>query len=563
MIQRRARIVSLWVVSTLILLGACPFGIISAQEAQPTTAPLAAPASTATPIPRPVAADPTVKAAAPELAALQTGLVQVYERVNPSVVTVWGAVDAYWEDEPEVDEEGVRQRAMVRAPSSKLAALDLPVIEYPLGSGFIWDMAGHIVTNNHVITGGSTFSIAFADGLRVPAELVAQESESDLAVLKVDPTGLDLPPIAVGDSTKVRVGQPVIVIGNPFGFYEGSLSFGVVSALGRSLLPEITAEMLFKPTYQIPDIIQTDAAINPGNSGGVMVDMAGQLLGVPAAGVDQAEGLGLVIPSVIVKQVVPALIEAGQYEYPWLGIYSSVLTPDLVKAMKLLKTQRGAFVLTVAADSPADAAGLRGSDRLVVTEDQALAVGGDLITAIDDQPVRRPEDLDIYLIRDTRVGDDVILSFLRGRAAMTATLTVAARPDEDAEVSEAQPTDAEDARVWLGIAPFTLTPEVAEAMAFDPDRTGVLIQTLVKGSPADQAKLRGGYKTYTLESGYTVTLGGDVIIAIDDRPVADVDGLLAALQGKSPGDAVTLTILRDSEQLDVAMVLGVPPAGTM
>lgn len=555
--QPSVRTLSFLAVIVLTLGGLFSSATLSAQEAQPTQAPTAV-----IPTPRPTASAPVAKSPLLSAVDLQTVLEQVYEKVNPSVVTVWGEIEYPGEAQSAVDGENTQGRAVKRGRNASGAEIGLSTLDWPLGSGFIWDKTGHIVTNNHVVDGASVFSIAFADGLRVSAELVAQEPDSDLAVLKVDPAGLDLLPIAVGDSIRVRVGQPVIVIGNPLGYYEGSLTFGVVSALGRSLSPEYTLEMFFKPTYQIPDIIQTDAALNPGNSGGVMVDLEGRLLGVPAAGVDDTEGLGLVIPSVIVKRVVPALIEEGRYEYPWLGIYSTALYPDLVNAMKWPKTQRGAFVMAVAADSPADAADIRGSSKLIVTDDTTLSVGGDLITAIDSQPVRRPEDLDIYLIRNASVGEDVTLSFIRGSAAMTTTLTVAARPDDDDPEEEEMPEGA-SAPVWLGIDPFTLTPEIAEAMALDKNRTGVLIQTLVTGSPADKARLRGGYKTYTLENGYTITIGGDVIIAADDRSVEDIDGLIAVLKEKSPGDTVTLTVLRDGEQVDVSVILGAPPSGTM
>ncbi len=555
--QRSICMLSFLAAIGLIFGGLFPPAVLLAQETQPTPTPAAPPA-------RPTAVIAEAKSTLLAAGDLQGVLEQVYEKVNPSVVTVWGAVEYPQEDTAAVEDQKTGGRTANRKSDAKPLAFDLPALEYPLGSGFIWDKAGHIITNNHVVEGGSEFSIAFADGLRLPVKLVAQESESDLAVLKVDSDGLDLRPITVGDSTKVRVGQPVIVIGNPLGYYEGSLTFGVVSALGRSLTPGFTLEMLFKPSYQIPDIIQTDAALNPGNSGGVMVDLEGRLLGVPAAGVDEAEGLGFVIPSVIVKRVVPALIEKGVYEYPWLGLFSTALTPDLVTAMKWPKAQRGAFVMAVVADSPADVADVRGSSKLVVTEDGTLSVGGDLITAIDDQPVRRPEDLDIYLIRNAEVGEDVTLSFVRGTATMTATLTVAARPGEDQEQSADEPlSETAGAPVWLGIDPFTLTSEVAEAMALALDRTGVLIQTLVNGSPADKARLRGGYKTYTLENGNTVTLGGDVIISADDRPVKNIDGLVAVLKEKTPGDTVILTILRDGEQLDMPVILGVPPSGTM
>ncbi|MDQ1300209.1 MAG: serine protease Do, partial [Chloroflexota bacterium] len=277
---------------------------------------------------------PAERPAALTLAAgdLEGRLEEIYSSANPSVVNIRVAVQ----------------------PAGSMSG-QAPMAQGE-GSGFVWDSQGHIVTNNHVVDGAQRVTVTFADGATIPATVVGTDPESDLAVIKVNSAAVKLQPIGVGDSTGVKVGQFVVAIGNPFGL-EGSMSFGIVSALGRSLSASGESATTGQgASYTIPDIIQTDAPVNPGNSGGVLLDLAGNLIGVPSAiesPVRASSGVGFAIPSALVKQVVPELLRSGQFVPPWIGISGGTLSPAGATEMGLAEPQRGALVATVAQDSPA------------------------------------------------------------------------------------------------------------------------------------------------------------------------------------------------------------------
>ena len=316
-------------------------------------------------------------------------LIEVYRKVNPSVVNV-----------------------------TNLARLELfaeEVIPQGEGSGFVWDEQGHIVTNAHVVEGADEVQITLHDGLTMPARVVGVDPDSDLAVVKVDPQGLELRPVELGNIDDVVVGQRAIAIGNPFG-YEGTLTQGIVSAIGRTI-PSLTA-------FAIPEAIQTDAAINPGNSGGPLLDSQGRLIGVNAqieSAVRANAGVGFAVPVNIVKRVVPALIAEGHYDHSWLGISGRTYSPAWADALGFPEETRGAYVMYVEPEGPSDKAGLRAGTRqtdvllgLDFGQPVYLAAGGDLIVAIDDQPVEKFDDLLVYLERYTSPGDRVELTVLRG-----------------------------------------------------------------------------------------------------------------------------------------------------
>jgi serine protease Do len=302
-----------------------------------------------------------------------------------------------------------------------------------LGSGFIWDTQGNIVTNNHVVEGANSITVTFYDGSTVDASLVGTDVDSDLAVIKVNTNdvnayGIRLQPVGVADSTQLKVGQMAIAIGNPFGL-EGTMTVGFISGLGRLLSTNLDA---VGPSYSIPDIIQTDAAINPGNSGGVLLDGNGELIGVTNSietTTGTNAGVGFAIPSAIVKQVVPALIHSGRYDHPYLGISVFSLTPDLAKAMDLPSTQRGALVVTVTADSPADKAGLKASEQTVTINGQEFNVGGDVIIAFNGQTIKSSDDLITFLARSGVVGQTATLTVLRNGQQMEIQVTLGARPN--------------------------------------------------------------------------------------------------------------------------------------
>ncbi len=379
-----------------------------------TTAVVAsqAPASNA---PTPAAGTPgeptvaPIQIAADEGADLEPLLYQaVYERVNPSVVYI------------------ENQTRLARSNSTLPAGS---------GSGFVWDVVGHIVTNNHVVSGADRLQVTFFDGVTLPAELVGTDPDSDLAVIKVDPKLAHLVPVTLGDISQVKVGQRAIAIGNPFGLV-GTMTTGIVSAIGRSLPSNPDSAQ----SYNIPQVIQTDAAINPGNSGGPLLNDRGEVIGVnfqirSDAGTNS--GVGFAIPVNIVQRVVPALIAEGKYQHAYLGIRGQTYSPAWAEALGFSTEVRGAYVMEVVNGGPAGRAGLRGATTptdvilgLSATGPIYLQRGGDLIIAIDDQPVRAFDDILVYLENYKSPGDKVELTVLRAgaRGETRITVTLAARP---------------------------------------------------------------------------------------------------------------------------------------
>ena len=311
----------------------------------------------------PLPGSPSLSTASP--IALEALIESIYNQVNPSVVNV----------------------QVILPPSSSN-----PQGGAALGSGFVWDNQGDIVTNNHVVNGATRITVTYYDGTTVDADLVGADSDSDLAVIRVKTISIQVQPVVLADSTQLKVGQVAIAIGNPFGL-QSTMTVGFVSSLGR-LLP--ANENAVGPTYNIPDIIQTDAAINPGNSGGVLLDDTGKVMGVTssiATTSGSSSGVGFAIPAAIVEQVIPSLIKTGHYDHPYLGVSIGSLNPDLAAAMKLPPNQRGALVGTVTTGSPAGKAGLQASQTLVTINGQQTAVGGDVIIAYNGQVVKSSDDL--------------------------------------------------------------------------------------------------------------------------------------------------------------------------
>jgi serine protease Do len=352
------------------------------------------------------------------LDTLESVFEQVYAQVNPSVVNIQVV---------EKIDTTARQNSFGFGNQTPQDQIPLTVE----GSGFVWDTQGHIVTNNHVVSGASQIRVTFADGSTVEAKLVGGDPYSDLAVIQVDVPASQLTPVEITDSTQVKVGEIVIAIGNPYGF-EGSMSQGIISGLGRSLPAELNNNTTQSgATYSIPDIIQTDASINPGNSGGVLVDENGKLVGVTFAiesSTNSNSGVGFAIPSAIVKKVVPSLIQSGSYKYSWLGISATYLTLDLAQAMGLGANQQGALVVTVTADGPASKAGLQASDQSTTINGVEYPIGGDVITAINGQTVKRFDDVISYLFNSTQPGQTITLTVLRQGHEQQVKLTLGERP---------------------------------------------------------------------------------------------------------------------------------------
>lgn len=528
--------------------------VASTSDQQPSAAP-AAPAPKQVTVPAPLANG--------DLAAIESAFEDIYTAVNPSTVHVQVTVKQSAMDLPGLDQlPGLPDLPGLPNPfgSPDQGSPEAPqeFFSHGTGSGFVWDKQGHIVTNNHVIENAEKVSVVFADGSQADAEVVGADPDSDLAVLKVDVDADKLQPVQVADSDAVKVGQIAVAIGNPFGL-ENTMTIGFVSALGR-LLPVGSQTALTTGQYSIPDVIQTDAAINPGNSGGVLVDSQGRVIGVTAAiesPVRANSGVGFVIPSNIVARVVPELIKDGSFEHTWIGISGTALTPDLAKGMDLDAGQRGAIVIEVTPDSPADKAGLRGSDRTITLDGETVKVGGDVIVDIDGTPIQAIDDVIAYLARSTEVGQTITATVLRDGKEKEIKIELEARPQaKSTDTRQAQSQSASP--VWLGIQGGDLSPQLAEAMKLSKDQVGVLVEQVEQGSPADEAGLRGGYKPFSVD-GQSRMLGGDVIVAIDDQDVTNMTDLRDFLGKAEAGQEVTLTVLRDGKETELSVTLAERP----
>jgi 2-alkenal reductase len=278
-----------------------------------------------------------------------------------------------------------------------------------------------------VIDGADTISVTFYDGTVVPAKLVGADPDSDMAVIKVNETSLPLQPVTLADSTRLKVGQLAVAIGNPFGL-QGTMTVGFVSGLGR-VLP--ANENALGPTYSIPDIVQTDASINPGNSGGVLLDGEGKIIGVTqsiATNSGTSSGVGFAIPSAIVQQVVPSLIKSGHYDHPYLGVTVVSLNPDLAAAMNLPANQRGALIVGITAGSPAEKAGLKAGQSDVTINGQSTSVGGDVVIAYDGQVIKSSDDLITVLARSGSIGQTITLTVLRSDQQVQVPIVLEKRP---------------------------------------------------------------------------------------------------------------------------------------
>ena len=364
----------------------------------------------ARPLPTPIPADIL------EEADVEERLVaNIYERVAPSVVHIRVVRRVSGAERPRFEIPG--WPGLPEGPDD--------FYQRGEGSGFVWDRDGHVITNYHVVQHAEEVEVTFFDGSTVSAEIVGTDPDSDLAVLRVDRSADRLFPVTLADSDEVFVGQRAIAIGNPFG-QEWTLTTGVVSALGRTL-PSGTSN------FSIPEMIQTDAAINPGNSGGPLLERDGRVIGVNTLIMSReraSAGVGFAIPGSIVEKVVPVLIEEGSYTYAWLGIVGQDLERETALAMDLPADQRGALVIEVVDESPAEDAGLEGSNQRVRQNGVQLQVGGDIIVAIEGQPVRTMDDLIVYLVKETQPDDRVTLEIVRDEREMTIEVTLSGRPGD-------------------------------------------------------------------------------------------------------------------------------------
>jgi serine protease Do len=368
-----------------------------------------------------------------------------------------------------------------------------------LGSGFIINADGYVVTNNHVVDGATDIRVKLADGRELTGKVVGGDAKTDLALLKVEATGL--PVVPLGDSEKLEVGEPVMAVGNPFGL-DQTVTTGIVSATGRAI-----------GAGPYDDFIQTDASINPGNSGGPLVNTRGEVVGVNtaiASGSGGSVGIGFAIPTNLVKPIVTQLAATGRVVRGWLGVSIQPLTPELATSFGLADTQ-GALVSSVTDGSPAARAGLR---------------RGDIITRYDGRPVSRWSDLP-RAVAETPIGRQLPLEVLRDGKRLTLSVTVARLEDDDRQAAAAQPSASK-----LGIAGRSLTPELAQSLNV-PTAGGVLVERVENGSRAETAGLAVG----------------DVIVEVDRTPVTSVEALRAALDKHQAGKPLLMLVHREGQAL--------------
>jgi S1-C subfamily serine protease len=335
-----------------------------------------------------------------DLAGSQDALIQLYKNANPGVVAI-----------------------RVLTPQGGA-----------LGSGFVIDDQGHIITNYHVVEGETDLEVAFSSGFKVRGKVIGTDLDSDLAVIEVNASANEIHPLKLGDSEQLQVGQTVVAIGNPFGL-QGTMTVGIVSGLGRTTQSQHTTAD--GGTFTAGNIIQTDAAINPGNSGGPLLNLNDEVVGVnqsirtdnfTTTGEPTNSGVGFAISINIVKRVAPSLISNGKYDYPYLGVNTSGTDMTLQQQQELGLTQStGVYVTGVTAGGPADRAGLIGGDTNDRTSD-GWPKGGDLIIAVDNHPVNNFNDLISYLVENKSPGDKVTLTVLRAGKQMSIDVTLDKRP---------------------------------------------------------------------------------------------------------------------------------------
>jgi serine protease Do len=374
-----------------------------------------------------------------------------------------------------------------------------------LGSGFIINAGGYVLTNNHVVDGATEIHVKLADGRDLSGKVVGRDSKTDLALVKIEGSGL--PAIPLGDSSALEVGAPVMAIGNPFGL-EQTVTTGIVSATGR---------VIGEGPYD--DFIQTDASINPGNSGGPLINAQGQAVGINTAIFSRtggSVGIGFAIPVNVAKPVVTQLAKSGHVERGWLGVSIQSLSPELAKSFGLGNTE-GALVASVMDNSPAQKAGMK---------------AGDVITEYNGRKVGRSEDLP-RAVADTPIGHAVPLTVLRDGKPTKLTATIARLEDTDQKVAEAQSEKGK-----LGVSVESLTPEVARQLGLSETR-GVVVKAVQDGSAAANAGIRAG----------------DVILEVDRHPVTTVAELKSAVDKHGKATPLLMLVHRDGSSLYAAVAL--------
>jgi Do/DeqQ family serine protease len=359
-----------------------------------------------------------------------------------------------------------------------------------MGSGFVIDTKGNIVTNNHVVEGADEVKVTFADGKTVPGKVVGTDPKSDIAVIRVEGVA-GLKPARFGDSDKMEVGEWTIAIGNPMGL-DHTVTVGVLSAKGRSG---------FGMT-QYEDFLQTDASINPGNSGGPLINLDGEVIGINTMIRGIGTGLNFAVPSSMAKPIAEQLIGGGKVHRPYIGIQMQDMTPEMARALGKSSPEKGAIVGTVQLGSPAAKAGVH---------------MGDVIVRVDNTKTDNSKMVQTTILRK-QIGQKVELAVWRDGKEEKLAVTTAELPND---MTEAQHGNAGEngSHAKLGIALQSLTPQLAERLNLPKGTKGALIGQVRQGSPGEEAGLQQG----------------DVIVEVDRKPVHGAEDAAAALNGNREG----------------------------
>jgi serine protease Do len=445
------------------------------------------------------------------------------------------------------------------------------------GSGFVYDDLGHIVTNYHVVGNSQetnlyerAFHITFLDGTTYLGRVIGADLYSELAVMTVENiTRESLVPLPLGNSSQLRIGQPVVAVGNPFGL-SGSMTEGIVSGLGRILPSSVPqGDLLLRQedtaSFLIPNIIQTDAVINPGNSGGPLLTTGGEVIGMNTAILSNTgvyAGVGSAIPSDIIKKVVPDLISTGTYRHPYIGIAGVDMSPEIADEMGL-NGSRGFLVTEVTSGSPAERSGIRGGGALTDINGRQIELGGDIIVEVDNVTVRKIEDLLSYLQSERSIGETVILNVIRDGKNQEIGMTLAARPTQQQQETEQRQQE----RPTLGINSINMTEQIAARMNLtqiqqqplsddqDGERGGVLVVDVFADGPAEKAGIRGGFIVADINR-TPIEIGGDVIVRIDDTMIPNVDALNKFIDNENIGDTIQVIVVRDSQLISIPVIVG-------
>ncbi|HEY2108027.1 MAG TPA: Do family serine endopeptidase [Candidatus Binataceae bacterium] len=441
-------------------------------------------------------------ASRPAAARTLPDFVDLAARLSPTVVNI----STQSEPEPASSESlAPKERPFEVPPEERFGP---PGGVKSLGSGFIINKAGYILTNDHVVENADKIVVSLADGRNYNARVIGRDSKTDVALLKIDAGGA-LPAAPLGDSRDLKVGQWVMAIGNPFGF-DHSVTAGIISAKTR-----------FIPG-SYGDYIQTDASINPGNSGGPLIDIQGAVIGVNSAiytRTGSSMGIGFAIPIDLVKEEIQELRTQGKVTRGWLGVYIQKVTPALADSLGL-QEPHGALVAQVLKDSPAMMAGLK---------------RGDVIVAYDNRFIKDSQELPL-MVGETPVGRKVTVKFIRGRATRQVGVTITPSREEEIQKSMSIEEEAPSTRgAGFGLGVDNLTPQLARQFGIS-NKGGVVITQVQPGSSADGAGLRRR----------------DVILEVDRQPIKDVRGYEQALAKGGPG-SVLLLIERGGSTLFVPL----------